>query len=378
MVENTEPSTRIRIYGCSTGFDLPIAQPSFVSVGDRQFEFIPVISLKKTGKGSRIPLIVRYCRALFANAQAFGLDDIDTADFHRIEPLLILRKQQFEKYLFVHNDMMELYNKNCDIAWRRLPSVYFTLEARALPFAKGVFCVNRSSVERYRCNFPYLAKRVALTPTFYDERVFSFNRYKPVCKLKLRRKYGLAADRPLITFAGRLDAQKDPLFLLRAFDHVVKSGQYCHLALIGNGTLTTELTSRAASMGHSESVHFLGVRDPKELAELLYCSDVFAISSAYEGMPISVLEALASGLPVVSTQVGEVERVLSHLDNGFIASSRTVKCFAEGLRWALKTNSAMRSEKCEQSVRPFRSAEVVLNISHMRRKIKGSYDVPVC
>lgn len=378
MVANTAPSTRIRIYGCNTRADLPVGQPSSVAVGNRQVEFIPVISVEESRKESRIPLIVRYCRALFANAQSLRLHDIEIADFHRIEPLLILRKQLFAKYVFIHNDMMELYNPNCDIAWRRLPSAYFFVEARALSHATGVFCVNRSSVERYKRDFPDLAKRVAFTTTFYNERVFSFNRYKSMCRFELRRKYGLCADRPLITFAGRLDAQKDPLLLLRAFDHVIKSGQDCHLALIGNGTLAAELRRRASSMGYPDSIHFLGVRDPNELAELLYCSDVFAISSAYEGMPISILEALASGVPVVSTQVGEVERVVSHLDNGFIVSSRTVESFSEGLSWALSSTSAMRSEKCEQSVRPFSSANVVSSITHMRRKLTGFPDVPVC
>lgn len=81
-----------------------------------------------------------------------------------------------------------------------------------------------------------------------------------------------------------------------------------HLVLIGDGPERSALERQAAGLGVSDNVHFLGWRE--DLAQLLPHADVFVLASASEGLPLAVLEAMASGVPVLSTPVGDLPRVV--------------------------------------------------------------------
>lgn len=105
-------------------------------------------------------------------------------------------------------------------------------------------------------------------------------------------------DLPVILGIGRLEAQKDFATLLRAFA-IVKTQHDCRLIILGEGTLRGRLTSLARELGVADSVDMPGfVKNP--YAYLLRAS-VFVLSSAHEGMPNALVEALALGVPVVST-----------------------------------------------------------------------------
>lgn len=112
------------------------------------------------------------------------------------------------------------------------------------------------------------------------------------------------ATRPLVISVGRLDLPKGFPDLIDAFDIVRRSHPHAALILAGDGPLRDELDRQVVKLGLENHVYLLGQRD--DVVSLLAASDIYVTSSHWEGLPVSVLEAMAAGLPVVATAVGEL------------------------------------------------------------------------
>jgi glycosyltransferase involved in cell wall biosynthesis len=139
-----------------------------------------------------------------------------------------------------------------------------------------------------------------------------------------------------IVNVGRLEAQKDLFTLLKSFRHVIESGrEYCELHLIGDGPLRPQLETLTAELGLTRQVIFHGfVPWGASLFQLLDDMDLFVLTSLSEGMPRALLEAMAAGLPCLSTRVsGSTEllpdealvpigdsELLARQINGFLAA----------------------------------------------------------
>lgn len=108
----------------------------------------------------------------------------------------------------------------------------------------------------------------------------------------------------LVGTAGRLFPEKDYGVLIRAAHHASASVPELQLVIVGDGTERHALEALAAELGMRDRVHFLGWRN--DVAQLLPLLDIFVLSSRHEGLPLVVLEAMASRLPILSTPVGDL------------------------------------------------------------------------
>jgi len=115
---------------------------------------------------------------------------------------------------------------------------------------------------------------------------------------------------------GRLAEQKAYPNLFRAFSAVVDDVRSSKLLVAGRGPLQAELESVVRRSGMQSSVSFLGFRS--DVPSLLAAADAFVMASRYEGMPNAVMEALASGLPVVATNVGAMPDLIKEGVNGHL------------------------------------------------------------
>jgi glycosyltransferase involved in cell wall biosynthesis len=131
----------------------------------------------------------------------------------------------------------------------------------------------------------------------------------PGAREELRAALGIPADAPTFVSVGRLEAQKNHATLLEAFANRRFRMLGSHLLLAGDGELRGALESRARDLGIAACVHFLGAR--KDVPRVLAAADVFVLASTYEGHPLSVMEAMAAGKPVVATEVGCVPENVS-------------------------------------------------------------------
>ncbi|WP_347056323.1 glycosyltransferase [Bifidobacterium pseudocatenulatum] len=126
--------------------------------------------------------------------------------------------------------------------------------------------------------------------------------YNPETRNNLRIEFGIAADAPVIGCVGRMVKQKNYPFAVKVFAHFLRKRPDVKMVFIGDGTDRAELEQAIHDEGVTSSVLLLGVRE--DINRLYSMLDVFFMPSLYEGLPVSCVEAQASGLPCVySTDV---------------------------------------------------------------------------
>lgn len=136
---------------------------------------------------------------------------------------------------------------------------------------------------------------------------------------------------------GRFNAQKNHAGLLNMFRKLKDSHPECRLHLIGDGELRQEMEALAKALGIEDSVRFLGSQS--NVYPYLHDADIFVLPSNYEGMPMTIIEAMGTGLPVVAAEVGGIPDMLTNGESGFL--TRDDASFLEACE-ALIADEALR------------------------------------
>ena len=144
-----------------------------------------------------------------------------------------------------------------------------------------------------------------------------------------RTRLGVADDAFLVGWFGRMTEIKRVDDLLRAFALLRAREPASTLLLVGDGPLRSELERLADSLGIADSTRFVGMR--RDVGALLAATDAVALTSANEGTPVTLIEALAASRPVVSTDVGGVRDVVREGESGLLAPSGDVDAIAAEL-----------------------------------------------
>lgn len=132
-----------------------------------------------------------------------------------------------------------------------------------------------------------------------DTDLYSFDTEK---RLKVRKKLGISSDDFVIGHVGRFNRVKNHNFLLDVFAEVKNREKKAVLLLVGDGDFRHEMEQKATSLGVTDSIIFTGVRS--DVSDLMQVMDCFVFPSLYEGLPVTLIEAQAAGLPcVVSDRV---------------------------------------------------------------------------
>ncbi len=134
-----------------------------------------------------------------------------------------------------------------------------------------------------------------------------------------RRRLGLNPETPLLLYVGRLAPEKSLDLLLDAFAHLAARRPDVHLALAGDGNSRRALEKQAAASGYADRIHFLGMVNRADLPDLLHEANLFLSTSTSETQGVAMVEAIASGLPVVAVWDEAFEDILVDGVNGRIA-----------------------------------------------------------
>jgi len=137
-------------------------------------------------------------------------------------------------------------------------------------------------------------------------------------RARVRAELGLATEQPLFATVAMLRPGKGLRYLVEAAALVRQQAPDAGFVVIGDGAQRPELENLAARLGVSDEVQFLGTRT--DVPALLAAADVFVLPSLYEALPTSLLEAMATALPVVATRVGGVPEVVAHERTGLLVS----------------------------------------------------------
>jgi len=153
--------------------------------------------------------------------------------------------------------------------------------------------------------------------------------FRPLPKRELRSKLDLPLDAPIYIFVGRLAEQKCVPFILEAFRIVLESRPDAMLLIAGDGEHRQSLVRLTVQKDISESVRFLGMRPPEQVAEFIACADAGLMASLHEGFSVAMVEQIACGRPIVSTDVSGARELIVDGKNGFILPRRNVKLYAQ-------------------------------------------------
>lgn len=151
-----------------------------------------------------------------------------------------------------------------------------------------------------------------------------------------------------IGIVARLVPVKDHKSLLDGFKLLSQRLPDVELVIIGDGTLKSELTAQAAQLQVDSRVKFLGSR--RDIPELLSQLDIFVLCSIDEGMPISLLEAMAAGLPVVATKVGGIREIVVENKTGLLIQPQNPQALADAI-YKILTDSPLARSMSQEAVR---------------------------
>jgi sugar transferase (PEP-CTERM/EpsH1 system associated) len=143
---------------------------------------------------------------------------------------------------------------------------------------------------------------------------------------------------------GRLDKVKNQKLLIDAFTHAVNTidgFDNCVLNIVGDGPLYDELLAQIKMSGMESSIHLLGFRN--DITNILNDSDIFVLSSIYEAMPMTILEAMANKIPVICTKVGGISQFISE-EQAWFVESNNCEALANKLN-EVRINDVCRLEK---------------------------------
>ena len=185
--------------------------------------------------------------------------------------------------------------------------------------------------------------------------------FKNAKALPLHQLYGIPPGTPLLLTVGRLETIKGQQHLLRALiDPALKKSPF-HVFLAGDGSNRSELTRMAHEFGLEERIHFLGAR--QDIAELMASCDALVIPSESEGLPFVLLEAMATGIPVVATAVGRIPAILGGNKRGTLVPSRRPEALADALRQIMdnKAETDRMAEAGEKFVREHYGKDAMLD-----------------
>lgn len=164
---------------------------------------------------------------------------------------------------------------------------------------------------------------------------------------------------------GRFSAQKNHELLIDAFAIVKNNIPEAALTLIGTGEEETRIKEKVEALGLKDSVRFLGLQN--NVYPFLHSADVFVLSSSYEGMPMTIIEAMGTGLPIVSTDVGGISSMIENKREG-ILTSVTTESLAEGM---IQMNDEAR--RCQMGKNEREKARKLFSVETMASKYVSLY-----
>ncbi|EGR4059369.1 glycosyltransferase [Vibrio cholerae] len=195
--------------------------------------------------------------------------------------------------------------------------------------------VSQDAVEAFIAQNAAKPGRIVALHNGIDLAKFTFN---SVARERCRSELGLNANQTLLLSVGRLTEAKDYPNLLHAFAQLVKRQPNVKLAIIGIGELSTSVEALIEQLELKSYVALLGLRF--DVVDWMSAADIYVMSSAWEGMPMVLLEAMATERVVIATDCGGVREVVG--DYGYLVPPRNSEKLTEAIEQAMALSQQER------------------------------------
>lgn len=288
----------------------------------------------------------RGAAADFLRAEVRCIDLGKGAQADRLMPLKLARLLRAEAPDIVHTQSWSGIDTGLARLLARAPRLVHSEHGRNYPYldheplprklarralyhlADAVFAISEEVREFYCRETGFARARVQVIPNGMDVR-----RIDEADARGVRAELSLAADDFVIGTVARLDATKNTITLARAFAQLMEDRPDARwkLLVVGDGSERARLEEFIAAQGLQQAAIFTGPR--QDVPRLLKAMNIFALPSLSEGMPITVLEAMAARLPVVATNVGALPTLVEEGVTGWLVAPQQPEALAAKLRW---------------------------------------------
>lgn len=338
LIRYCPPGIELSLAGVDALGDSPIHEWLPVDIDGVTVPFMPLARLDPSRQDRRVPHSVRLAAGLVRVRHS--LRRFDAIQTHRLEIGVVAQRiaPGRRHVQFLHIDGQESLEQGSDSMWRHLPWGYRQMETRFLPRADDVVVFSSAGATRLR----RVSDHVRFSPTWFDPALFH-----PVDRE--RTSWGR------VLWVGRVEPPKDPLLALAVLRELPLDFT---LTVVGDGVLRRDLESAARAAGMDDRLSVLGALSKAEVALQLASHDVLLMTSHYEGYPRAVVEALASGLPVVTTPGGEPNGLVVDGETGYHTPGRSPRALADALIQA----RTLRSAACAASVSHLSAPVVVADV----------------
>lgn len=232
-----------------------------------------------------------------------------------------------------------------------------------------IICVS-AQIQKIYLNFGVSEKKLVVIPNAVSTK-WAVTPYKKVC---FTPKDGYQ-DAFVVAFIGRLSYEKGPDKFIELINYLqnttTRSVQPFIGVIIGDGAMRGQLEQQVDALNLSDKVVFIGFC--KDVNTLLASVDVLALTSRTEGIPITLLEAMASGVPVVATNVGGVPEVIANPSIGYVVAENDMNAMAEHII-TLQQNAAVRQSKIQAALKHIK---LYHNIAQQAVQIRAIYNCAV-
>ena len=260
----------------------------------------------------------------------------------------------------IKNHRKLVYTVHSDWEIQQIPWKWKIIGTYLLKYIDSTICVNPNFLKplekTFKLNPP---KSIAITN---GVELKSFDKNNSIQNLK--KELNLQNNDKIIGVIANLKKVKNHIMLFKAFNNIVKRYNHVKLILIGQGfkddyeNTEKELHDFIKEKRLHNNVLLLGYRS--DIPKLLNVMDIFCLTSLKEGMPISLIEAMAAGLPVVGTNVEGIRDVIYHNKNGYLVELDDI----DGLEKALLTLLVDETLRCEFGKESEGMARSTYSLSH--------------
>ncbi|MFA5362678.1 MAG: glycosyltransferase family 4 protein [Candidatus Omnitrophota bacterium] len=204
------------------------------------------------------------------------------------------------------------------------------LSRRMFPcWGERVIAVSGSVQEHLAHDFCLDVKMIRLVYNGIDaDRFAPCAALSPEKKTEKKKAAGLP-ESPVVGIVARLSDVKGHRFLIEAMSIAVKKIPAAHLLIVGDGKMRADLKSLVASLGIQKNVSF--VPSVQDTVTLLSCMDVFVMPSLKEGLGLSLMEAMACGLPVIGSDIGGIRNLIRDHENGLLVNPEDSHALSEAI-----------------------------------------------
>ena len=176
---------------------------------------------------------------------------------------------------------------------------------------EALVAISNQLVHFYQKNFFVSSRKVHLIINGID-----LDKFKKLDNITSKKALGFESKDYLVGIIANLRPEKNHKILIKAFSRVAVNNERMHLVLVGLDLMNGELQEYAIQFGLPMQIHFLGSRE--DIPDILNALDIFCLPSKHEGLPLTVLEAMACGVPVIGSDVMGINEVVKDNENGLL------------------------------------------------------------